>query len=472
MSIETHDDRTLSLSPDVHVTIESARINFYLAVAGTEGLALGAQALEFGAAHARLRAAFEARAIDTDDWFSPDHGSEYFEKRGPALRLRDEYYYTPTPPELVEDDLNIVLRDVSADKQIAIPLDRVRLSLIGALFPLLRQQISSAQQQRILHPAAWRLLTSLHAAGFVQHQALATSPPRTAFSAHLIAHSTLLFESPTSRLLIDPMLSVRGRPEFSAYHNLNQPLSAVAITHPHWDHLHPDTLINIDRATPMLIPRRTHPASIVNVDIKHVLRSLGFSNIVELEPWEQYTAGDIELVATPYHGEGNGPEGAVNWMTYRVRLGGRSAFGAVDSCTDHVGTMDQVVREIHRRFGDTDILFSPVSANFQPITSWVQRPFFMGRGLFAFTGSAVDAVRWSTMLGAQHVVPYAVFALIPGGGCEAPHYQPASGGQSGTLDDLLRLLAAAPQGPVQVLEPGSALRWEQDGIPGYRPFAP
>src|SRR5690606_19366270 len=106
---------------------------------------------------------------------------------------------------------------------------------------------------------------------------LASAPPRPAgrFVLRSTGHAGVSIESSTTRVLIDPLLTLRYRPEVDRLHELHGPIDAVVITQAQWGHLDLDTLLRIDRAVPIHVARREGPATLDDIDVAALVRELG-----------------------------------------------------------------------------------------------------------------------------------------------------------------------------------------------------
>lgn len=441
----------LTLAPSLLVCLESDRLNRYH-TASTLYFTLGDQAAEINAAHAALMARpYEAPPAT---WFVPD---------GAGWRLRPEVYFRPTPPLLdSQTHLGFVTRrDGAARARLAV--DRATLATLGAVLPRLRASLSRDEVVAGLDPAGRALLARLLAAGLVVERPL--QPPRRPrdFGVTLVGHACLALESPGTRVLIDPLLTIRNRPEVDAAAILDAGIDAIVISHCHWDHLNFDTLLQIDRRATVVVPRMRHPTSITNLDIAQLCAELGFTRVVALEPWQSTTLGDIVLTALPYHGENNGEAGVHDWITYHAALGGRSVCGLVDACRDASGDMDAVMHTVRHQLGPVDVLFAPCSAFHYPISNYTRRPFFTGAGREQYTGGPDDVARWAAIAGAGVVVPYALFHLLPGDADGDAAAVLMDEFRSGGLAELRARLAAPPAGPLCALRPGDRLGWTPGG---------
>lgn len=450
-------DEALLLHPDWVACFDSKRLNAFHRY-GTLHLALGPAALEIDRAHHELlsRQTLGQPPILTDD------DRRFFSSDGDALRLHDDWYFVTTP-SVLDDDLAVLFHRRDHGRELRVRVSADGLRFFGLLLPSLRPWTPIAEVQSAVGPG-WKLVERLLAEGVLiraPRQPAEVAPEPT---ARLVAHSCVLLETPSARVIIDPMLVVRARAGFDPLPQLRGPLDAVVITHSHWDHFTLDGLLHLPRTTTILLPAHRHADSLVNVDMGRVVRELGFTDVVELDAWQTWRRHDLAITALPYFGEGFGPESPRDWLTWHADLGGRTVVGLVDACEDDFGTMDDVLPEVRRRFGPTDLFFAPASGFSYPRTHFSRRPFFLTDARDPFTGGPADVARWARQLDARAVVPYALFHTGPE---DLDHDDEAAAAdplRTGTLPDLIARLPVAPDGPLWLLAPGDALRLRPDGV--------
>ena len=79
-------------------------------------------------------------------------------------------------------------------------------------------------------------------------------------------------------------------------------IDAVVISHSHEDHFCPASLMFFPSDTPIIIPNVKKP-SMLCVDMAAILKSCGFTNIIEADWYSSHVVGDITLHAYPFYGE-------------------------------------------------------------------------------------------------------------------------------------------------------------------------
>lgn len=449
------DSHALVLHPDCLVTLDSYRLNRFQDDGSLAHLALGRTAQEIADCR---EAMFAARDLGREDWFECSGAERFYTKAGEVLRLRDEFYFDP-PLTIFDPDLKLSFRSRADRSELRIPINSSSLPVFGELLARLRPSTSVDQLRRTADDSEWSLLEVLITKELLQFVELQSLPAPSEYHIALAGHSCLVVDTPNSSVLIDPLLVLRHRPEVRLEHFLTRHYDAIIISHPHWDHLNLDSLLLVDRNTPIVVPKLRSRPSIVNIDMRRVCEELGFHNVLTVEPWESLQFGDVEFVSLPFYGEGSGPEGRQDWQTYYLRCGGKSALGVVDACADHFGSMDDVMREVHERFGPVDLLFSPC-ANFHfQASHFYKKPFVLSRALEQFTGSAEDTLRWAELVKARWILPYAEFAYEHADFTQ-PILNPA---QFGTHADLFRMAPRSLAERIIVLSPQGEIRWSKDG---------
>jgi hypothetical protein len=193
-----------------------------------------------------------------------------------------------------------------------------------------------------------------------------------------------------------------------------------------------------------------------------MLRLLGFDDIREVELWKRIQIDDIEIVPVPFHGEQDEPDAEIDHYTYVVRTDGLSLYGGVDAYQDTFGDMMADLERVRRDYAPT-VAFLPVSRMIYAYAHGGVNGFCrkISTGLldksFQYTAGPGDAVKWSRLLDARCVVPYATFTF--NASTAAPQ-----------VCDFLRQMAAAGLGDrVMALRPQDSLEpddlkqnWQRD----------
>lgn len=214
---------------------------------------------------------------------------------------------------------------------------------LGRFLGLLGGGTDGATVQGALDAFGSPLLTTLWAqlvgAGLVRPVArrrLADAcPPGTI--VHL-GHATLLANLGGAHVLIDPWFVPPSRADASPPPAISDlpDLAAILFTHHHWDHVHLETLLQLPKDVPVVLPAQVSEAPLrPRTDL--LLAELGFSDIRTLAHGAALGLGDGgEVVAAPFYGEDPTDIGYVG-NTYVLRHGGAAAWVHVDSGTSRDG---------------------------------------------------------------------------------------------------------------------------------------
>lgn len=409
----------------------------------------------------RLQSGSIARFVlsaDADDielawWDLVDTGAHpLFVRLDDGWALTPDHFFQATPA-MHDGDLRLRWINRATGEPVDTPIDAAEL-------PALRRRMAAlAQGTALAVPARWIERGWVVAAGDT------VVGPQTDYGIGRVGHAFLRIETPTTRLLIDPLLGPLQRAEVDLLNGLAGPHDAVFVTHCHWDHFNPDALLHLDPATPLYVPRLTHTASITNLDLPGFAAQLGSTAVRPLDPWERVAVGDITVTALPAYGEDAGPHAPRDQLGFHVSLGGRAALILADASRDSRGTTDAVLDAVRARLGPVDLLFASCAGFHFPLDLHTRRPFHLadgGRRRFApYTADAADLARWVSLSGARRAVPYAMFHLTAddiANDSAARDDMRHSG-----LAELAALLDDAPAGPLWRVNPGDRLSWTAGG---------
>ncbi len=175
-----------------------------------------------------------------------------------------------------------------------------------------------------------------------------------------LGHATLLANLDGHAVLIDPWFppgSSLDRTPAPAIANL-PPIAAIFITHHHWDHVNPETLLKLDKRLPIYVPAAE--SGELTVRTAAFLATLGFTKVFPLAHGESVAFGNGSVTAAPFFGED--PE-RIGWNgnTYILTDHGKSALVHVDSATDANGTSwrnSETAAAIRERFGTLSPVFA------------------------------------------------------------------------------------------------------------------
>lgn len=117
-----------------------------------------------------------------------------------------------------------------------------------------------------------------------------------------IGHSSFFLQIGGKNILVDPNFArwifVLKRLRRPGLRLRDLPaIDAVLVSHAHFDHLHRPSLRAIARLTRWQSGKR--PTLIVPRNVRDLVSDLGYGHIVELDWWEHFTFGNIEITHTP-----------------------------------------------------------------------------------------------------------------------------------------------------------------------------
>jgi L-ascorbate metabolism protein UlaG (beta-lactamase superfamily) len=339
-----------------------------------------------------------------------------------CLRMRDSVFRKPGPV----DDLVFSLRILAGKRILFHPVPLERFGALGNLFPLLlgryaEHEIKARLRARLAcDDAEWatEIFAFLKSEGCLEPASSrdeTQSPSSVRPKVTLVSHSSLLLQSERSAVLVDPVVwKAMGGP-WRAFDLLRERFGAICCSHSHWDHCHLQTLLWVDKDTPILIPKVREPSAL-SPPMVDALARIGFTDVREVEPWVPVRIDDIEVVPIPFHGEQDEPDFEMDHYTYVLKTKGLCLFGGVDCYRSSSGDMRSVLERVARLYSP-DVAFLPVSKWICHYRSGGVNGFcrYLDQEMldqsFQYTASPADAADWSLLLGAQVLVPYATFTF-------------------------------------------------------------
>lgn len=183
-------------------------------------------------------------------------------------------------------------------------------------------------------------------------------------------HACILFETATTSILLDPVLSYTYETDVSryTYADLPEMIDYVIITHNHQDHILFETLLQLRHRTRNVIVPRNSGGFLQDPSLKLLLRQCGFPNVIEMEEMEELRLDNGSIQSIPFFGE-HGDLSVQTKSAWLVRLGKHSMLFAADSCNISPELYDHV----HRETGDIDVLFVGMECDGAPM-SWIYGP--------------------------------------------------------------------------------------------------
>jgi L-ascorbate metabolism protein UlaG (beta-lactamase superfamily) len=242
--------------------------------------------------------------------------------------------------------------------------------------------------------------------------------PRERVDVTWLGHAAVLVEADGRRVLVDPLVFAdSATPDrWASAPKIDPrglgPLDAVLVTHGDNDHLNASTLLFVDRGTTIVVPRGDPPPPPVHLDMRGLLRLLGFTRVVELEVGDTLDVGALRVTACPFEGEDWGLPLAK--LTYTVDApGGALLFGA-DARLDAGGALE---RTMLARPRPIDLAFLGVSGSAEAYATpreygygnfyaeWI--PPALRNVWLQHCATPADAARFARAVGARRAFGYA-----------------------------------------------------------------
>ena len=180
-------------------------------------------------------------------------------------------------------------------------------------------------------------------------------------------HACVLLQTAAVSVLIDPFVAwdsndADGRLTFN---DLPDFIDYVFLTHNHQDHFCPELLLQLRSRIGRIIVPRNNPNSIADPSIKLAVRTLGFDDVIAMDPMERLPIPGGMLTSLPFYGEH--ADLAINSKHgMHIELLGRSLLFLADSdCKDRM-----LYRRIAARLGKVDTLFIGMECHGAPL-SWL-----------------------------------------------------------------------------------------------------
>jgi L-ascorbate metabolism protein UlaG (beta-lactamase superfamily) len=340
-----------------------------------------------------------------------------------GVTLRDEIFREPQPLTSLDCRLKIGRRGHYS----MLPLPLSRLKALGRLVPLLQGNHSRAEVDQGLADLqdddrrwATALLETLEAGGCLEtgpahdnYFLTSSARPRTSF----VAHTSILVQTHGASIVTDPLIRPSLRAPREALDVTRLDLTAICLTHAHWDHCDVQSLLLFDKRVTIVVPR-VHTPTIFNPPMVPMLRMLGFTDIREVDPWDRIHLGDVQMTLVPFHGEQDEPGAEIDHYTYVFQSDGLSVYGGVDSFRDTYGEMRASLARVREEHKPT-VAFLPISQMVYAYRDGGVNGFcrYMDTSLldqsFQYTAGPAEASEWVRELGVSTVVPYATFTFKP-----------------------------------------------------------
>jgi len=188
-----------------------------------------------------------------------------------------------------------------------------------------------------------------------------------------IGHATFLIQTAAGNILTDPMFSRRAGPfnrfgprrvrEPAIRLDRLPPISAVLLSHNHYDHC--------DLPSLRVLAARYDPIVVTPLENAALVRSAGIRRVEELDWWQDAATTTWPITATPaHHFSARGPldRNRALWSGFMLTVGGRRIYFAGDTA------YAPFFPEIRQRLGPIDLAMLPIGA-YEP--RWFMRAVHM-----------------------------------------------------------------------------------------------
>ncbi len=245
-----------------------------------------------------------------------------------------------------------------------------------------------------------------------------------------IGHATVLIQIGDTGVLTDPVYAERASPvAFAGPRRVRAPgvrladlpaVSAVLLSHNHYDHCDLETLRALDRrfAVPVVAP----------IGNGRLLRSAGVRHVEELDWWQRAATVPLPITLTPaqhFSGRHAFDRNRALWGGFLIAAGGRGILFAGDS------GYGPHFRDIAARLGPIDLALLPIGA-YEP--RWFMKDIHM---------NPAEAVQAHLDLAARHslAMHWGTFQLTPEGIDEPPRELATALHERGVPSELFQTVA-------------------------------
>jgi L-ascorbate metabolism protein UlaG (beta-lactamase superfamily) len=287
--------------------------------------------------------------------------SEYFDKSTQGLALwvtnNDHRPFALTTPKL--DDPNVLYLDIPFDHPGIDELARMKrvpqtLGYIKAMLGI------SVSQEAIF-------------------ETFFTKDPFPAYNKYTgdkirmryFGHACILVETKDVCILADPLISYYGYHsdiEHFTDSDLPDVIDYVLITHNHQDHILFETLLPLRHKIKNIIVPRTTGGRLEDPNLKLMFNSIGFNNIIEIDPMETIHFADTTITGVPFTGE----HCDLNIQAKSCHLVQIGEFKLLFMADSRI-VEPSLYKHIHRHVGDVDVIFLGMECDGAPLT-WLYGP--------------------------------------------------------------------------------------------------
>jgi L-ascorbate metabolism protein UlaG (beta-lactamase superfamily) len=180
-------------------------------------------------------------------------------------------------------------------------------------------------------------------------------------------HACILVETPTTSILLDPMLSYVYEAEVPryTYADLPEVIDYALITHNHQDHILFETILQLRHKIRHIVVPRNGNGALQDPSLRLLLQEIGFKNVIELAELESIRTKIGSILGVPFLGE-HADLNIHTKLAYRVEVDGHTLLFAADSCNIEPALYDHFAKF----YGGVEVLFLGMECDGAPM-SWI-----------------------------------------------------------------------------------------------------
>jgi L-ascorbate metabolism protein UlaG (beta-lactamase superfamily) len=184
-------------------------------------------------------------------------------------------------------------------------------------------------------------------------------------------HACILVETKDVSILVDPLISYYGYHsdiEHFSDSDLPDEIDYVLITHNHQDHILFETLLPLRHKVKNIIVPRTRGGRVEDPELKLMLNSIGFNNVIEVDEMQPIHFADTIITGIPFTGE-HSDLNIQSKACYHIQISGFTLMFMADSRI----LEPSLYKHIYREIGDVDVIFLGMECDGAPLT-WLYGP--------------------------------------------------------------------------------------------------